>query len=276
MENKLTEINDLDVTLYDTGLLKALVQDVRHFIASKHLYCEINKRNYVYVEGLQYMGGRLGLVAIPRTLTALPSARELICTNCDKDGNISKYDYDKRITVAKVCDLCDGTKKLTEIKYMAEVELIRIKTGQKVGTGFAICSNAEGKKRTFAEYAIASMCQTRGIGKAFRSIGYILKLAGYEPLSAEEVTDDHTDNQEQKEKVMKDLTDKFGGGGLIDKFSFDKLKRLYKQCNMDMSLVTKEMTQKEAERILNGLKDATEGKCDVKKDNGKIEFVYPK
>lgn len=79
-------------------------------------------------------------------------------------------------------------EKLDEDKWMAQAEIISMKTKEVVGTGFALCSKAENKKRSFDEYAILSMAQTRAIGKAYRNlIGWIIKMAGYEATPAEEM-----------------------------------------------------------------------------------------
>ena len=73
-------------------------------------------------------------------------------------------------------------------KWLAEAEIINQKTKEVVSTGFAICSKAEAKKKSFDEYAILSMAQTRAIGKAYRNyIGWIIKMAGYEGTPAEEI-----------------------------------------------------------------------------------------
>ena len=73
-----------------------------------------------------------------------------------------------------------------EIKYSCTA---RIFQGDKqVGVGYALCSSKEMSKKAFDEYAILSMSQTRAIGKAYRNkIGWIMKLAGYEPTPHEEV-----------------------------------------------------------------------------------------
>ena len=72
-------------------------------------------------------------------------------------------------------------------KYRAEVNLLD-KNGNKVGSGVAICTNRECGKEKFDEYAVASMAQTRAVGKAYRmKIGWLVKVAGYETTPAEEM-----------------------------------------------------------------------------------------
>ena len=86
-----------------------------------------------------------------------------------------------------------------EVKYQAQVKLYNLKSQVEasasaqpqvipVGSGFAICSNRENGKRHYQEFAIASMAQTRAIGKAYRNIlAWIIRAAGYEPTPAEEM-----------------------------------------------------------------------------------------
>ncbi len=74
----------------------------------------------------------------------------------------------------------------SEIKYSATARIFKGET--LIGVGYAICSSKESKKKSFDEYAILSMAQTRAIGKAYRNkIGFIMKLAGFHPTPAEEM-----------------------------------------------------------------------------------------
>ncbi len=128
-----------------------LAQDLARFIKENNLFHNIQGKAYVNVEGWQYAGSRLGIV---------PVIEEL--------NHISPSD--------------------NEIKYQAKVKLLNLKTQQEIGSGYAICSNKENGKRNYQEFAIASMAQTRAIGKAYRNIlAWIIRAAGYEPTPAEEM-----------------------------------------------------------------------------------------
>lgn len=128
-----------------------LAQDLAKFIKENRLFHNIQGKAYVNVEGWQYAGARLGI---------LPIVEEL-----------------KRIE-----------EENGEIKYQAEVKLMNLRSQQMIGSGFAICSNKEFGKKSYQEFAIASMAQTRAIGKAYRNIlAWIIRAAGYEPTPAEEM-----------------------------------------------------------------------------------------
>ncbi|WPP50861.1 hypothetical protein [Catalinimonas niigatensis] len=128
-----------------------LAQDLARFIKENKLFHNIQGKAYVNVEGWQYAGARLGIVPVIEALT----------------------------------NYSTGEK---EIKYQALVKLFDLKSQQTVGSGFAICSNLENGKRNYQEFAIASMAQTRAIGKAYRNIlAWIIRAAGYEPTPAEEM-----------------------------------------------------------------------------------------
>jgi len=82
----------------------------------------------------------------------------------------------------------EEVKDLGGNKWLAKAVIINQKTQEVVSVGYALCSKAENKKKSFDEYAILSMAQTRAIGKAYRNlIGWIMKLAGYEATPREEI-----------------------------------------------------------------------------------------
>ena len=133
-----------------------LAQDLARFIKENKLFHHIQGKAYVNVEGWQYAGARLGILPVIEELVRIPTDNQ-------------------------------------EVKYQAQVKLYNLKSqidghAQVVGSGYAICSNQENGKRNYQEFAIASMAQTRAIGKAYRNIlAWIIRAAGYEPTPAEEM-----------------------------------------------------------------------------------------
>lgn len=132
--------------------IMAFATSLKDMIVQNHLFSDIRGKNYVNVEGWQIAGAFTGIFP--------------------------------------VVEKCENLSDSTCYRYRAEVSL-RDKTGSTVGYGVAICTNKEAGKKGFDEYAVASMAQTRAVGKAFRlKIGWLLKVAGYETTPAEEVTVD--------------------------------------------------------------------------------------
>lgn len=123
---------------------------LKEMIVQNKLFANIKGKNYVNVEGWQIAGAFTGTFPVVEKVEELPA----------KPG---------------------------EYKYRAEVSL-RNSEGKLEGYGVAICSNREAGKKNFDEYAVASMAQTRAVGKAYRmKIGWLLKVAGYETTPAEEM-----------------------------------------------------------------------------------------
>jgi hypothetical protein len=132
---------------------KKLANELTKFIDDNKLSVQIAGKKYVQVEGWQFAGSQLNLVAIV--------------------GDSIKID------------------STTEVKYKSQAEVIHIPTGNLVSRGFALCSNKENKKKSFDEYAIASMAQTRAIGKAYRNnLAWLIKLAGFEATPVDEIDRD--------------------------------------------------------------------------------------
>ena len=120
------------------------------FVIERKLTANIQGKNYPLVEAWQFAGSQLGLI---------PVVKEVKNLSTD-----------------------------SEIKYEAFVEVIRLQDGLIMSRGYAVCSNKENSKRRFDEYAIASMAQTRAVGKAYRNIlAFLMKAAGFEATPAEEM-----------------------------------------------------------------------------------------
>lgn len=153
---KKSRIESYDIAKSDETMHLAI--DLAKFIKENKLYQNIQGKEYVNVEGWQYAGSRLGI---------LPVVEHVINMSSD-----------------------------TELKYQAKVNLLNLRTEQVVGAGFAICSNKEQGKKFYQEFAIASMAQTRAIGKAYRNIlAWMIRAAGYEATPAEEM--DYTGNAQE-------------------------------------------------------------------------------
>lgn len=109
-------------------------------------------------------------------------------------------------------------------KWTAKAEIVG-KDGKIISTGYALCSKEETKKKSFDEYAILSMAQTRAIGKAYRNlIGWVIKAAGYEATPAEEIKDKP---QEEKKSDVK------AGTMMAGDQEKEKIKILAKQIGLD-------------------------------------------
>jgi hypothetical protein len=158
---KRSKVESYDIAKSDETLHLAV--DLAKFIKENRLYQNIQGKEYVNVEGWQYAGSRLGI---------LPVVEHVVNISTDE-----------------------------EIKYQAKVNLLDLRSQQVVGAGFAICSNKEQGKKYYQEFAIASMAQTRAIGKAYRNIlAWIIRAAGYEPTPVEEM--DYAGNEPAKKPAV--------------------------------------------------------------------------
>lgn len=164
-----TLIENRPITLDDA---KDLSKKLIGFVNDNKLSANIAGKNYLYVEAWQFCGAVLGLTHIVRT-----------------------------------CEQVAPMEDLKELKYRAVVDITNSQ-GVPISRGFAWCSNKEQKKKSFDEFAIASMAQTRAIGKAYRNqLSWIVKMAGYEATPLEEINDEHMEAElsKAKQNVLKAL-----------------------------------------------------------------------
>lgn len=157
---------------------KKTANELMNFVKVNNLSTSIAGKQYMYVEAWQFVGEtQMGLTQV--------------VTSCDP----VKTDDEK------------------EVKYKAVVEIFN-NSGTVISRGFAFCSNKETKKKSFDEYAIASMAQTRAIGKAYRNIlAWLVRMAGYEATPAEEINPNMRENleaelSEKKAEIFEQFTER--------------------------------------------------------------------
>lgn len=156
-------------------------KNLKKVIVDNELYTNIKGKNYVNVEGWQLAGAFAGIFPVVKAV--------------------------ERVTG-------DGQ----EVKYRAEVELVDTRKDKTVGYGVAFCSNKEYSKKSFDEYAIASMAQTRAVGKAYRlTLGWLMKLAGYEATPAEELPNEQEENAQNRKDFKKEW-DRIRNGAADDAY----------------------------------------------------------
>jgi len=149
-------------------------------------------------------------------------------------------------------------REIAPMKWLAKAEIRNVKTDKIVGVGYAICSKEEMKKKSFDEYAILSMAQTRAIGKAYRNyIGWIIKMAGYESSPAEEIKAEMVDALIKEKGVkakgatnyLEQLKAELASRGAKDE------KEAVEMINKKTGLIVKDLkiTEKNAQMILFSL-----------------------
>lgn len=147
-----------------------LAAELQRFVKEQRLTVNIKGKDYPLVESWQFAGSQLGLIPVVQSV-------ENISTD-------------------------------SEVKYVATVNILKIVDGTVISKGIAICSNKEGNKRMWDEYAICSMAQTRATGKAFRNIlGWLMKAAGFAATPAEEMdfSKEPDGPTEDERKILRDL-----------------------------------------------------------------------
>lgn len=159
---------------------KKLVNELMKYVDDNKLSVNIAGKKYLQIEAWQFTGSQLNLTSIITDLQEI------------------------------------GTD--TVPRFRATAEIYHNPTGQLVSRGFASCSKAESKKKSFDAYAVESMAQTRAIGKSYRNIlAWLPKLAGYEGTPLEEISDDMRDDMvEDLGKIKANVFARFKEVGITE------------------------------------------------------------
>jgi hypothetical protein len=167
-----TNIQAPSYQMVNKDSMLSLSNELKRFVKDAHLVSNIKGKDYCNVEAWQMAGASLGLFPI----------------------------------ITSVQDLSSET----EVKYMATCEVRSYQDNKLVSVGIAICSNKEGSKKFFDEYAILSMAQTRAVGKAFRNqLAWLMKAAGFEATPAEEMDFVHEEKKPSKpvQEIVAEIID---------------------------------------------------------------------
>lgn len=127
-ESFLPQENPLKAVQNDLKVKVELSKSLSDFVQQNRLSVTIQGSNYLMVNGWQFALSLFGVVPI--------------------------------ITETKEMNRYNETGEVVEYRYYSSCNLVN-KDGNVVGRGDALCSNKEAKKRSFDEYAVLSMSQTR-------------------------------------------------------------------------------------------------------------------
>lgn len=221
--------------------IKGYGKILKGYIEDNNLFTKIGNKKYAHVDGWKMAGSAFGLTAICDEPVKISREGSQIwigygIVKITKDGRT--FETEKCVYASMVEPTAEQRKKLNisydtvrdYIAYKCGCKVVNVVTQQVVMTGFAICTNLEGKKVTFDEYAIYSMCQTRTQGKGFRNLlGFIMNDAGFEATPAEEM--DEVD-QKEKEPTAKKKP-------VMTKDQFEKTKKAMEIGKVDFETVSK-------------------------------------
>jgi hypothetical protein len=197
------------IAMVDPNAVMQFGHKLKWYITKNKLSVNIQGKEYAMVDGWKFAGMNFGIVPMCEKPVRMHSHKEALYVHKknqkDRYGkqvqSICLLTTDKELHLENKAD-ADAIYVRSYFAYECTCKLISITTGKEIGFGHAVCTNSETKKADFDEYAIASMAQTRAIGKAFRNLlGYVMNAVGYEATPAEEMEEEtyHRENNKQKQ-----------------------------------------------------------------------------
>ena len=177
-------------------------KQLNDIVEKRNLFTQIGDKKHVHVEGWTTLGSMLGIysevISLKRVDEDKPKMIEGYLVEMEKWNKYTKKNetfekfiktslYNRKTMKIIKDEAGEEVREVEEIKYMAEIELVILRSGLRFGRAKSLCSNLEEGKLLKDEYSIASMAETRATGKAFRlAFSWIMTLAGYAPTPAED------------------------------------------------------------------------------------------
>lgn len=175
---------------------------LRDFITKSQLSTTIQGNKYCNVDGWKFAGLNFGLV--PMVMEPVDRHKEGQVITILYHEVERRYQNGRKRVVEPFfsstnLELAEKFREKYQEKIVREItadyynykcgcEVVNAITGNKVGSGYGLCSNLELAKSSYDEFAVLSMSQTRAIGRSFKNvIGFIMKAAGYAETPAEEM-----------------------------------------------------------------------------------------
>lgn len=254
------------VAMVDPNAVMQFGHKLKWYIQKNKLSVNIQGKEYAMVDGWKFAGMNFGIVPMCEKPTKMHTHKEALYVHKrnQKDRYGKQVQSIALLTTNK--ELHDEHKHEADAiftrnyyAYECECKLVSLQTGREIGYGAAICTNAETKKAEFDEYAIASMSQTRAIGKAFRNLlGYVMNAAGYEATPAEEM------EEETYHPKKETISNKANTETLQEIFDLLDNKLLDEEMRNKIEESMTSFTQERAVRCIEFLKE------EIKKKGGNI------
>lgn len=239
---------------------------LKDFITKSQLSTNIQGSKYCNVDGWKFAGLNFGLV--PMVMEPIERHKEgQVITILYHEVERRYQGGKKRITEPFFSsinlDLADKFREKYSDKIVRQIitdyynykcgcEVFNTITGNKVGSGYGMCSNLEMAKSSFDEFAVMSMAQTRSIGRAFKNvIGFIMKAAGYAETPSEEM-DGSARQVNIDEGTMIDIE-----SALESVTTLEELTRLWNDLNTTLQAQSKIINLFKKKKIQINSKNAT-------------------
>lgn len=220
--NELQKVEPGAYNLANPSDLMNFSKVLKNYLKANSLTTEIAGNTYVNVDGWKFAGNNFQLSAVCEEPKQISEGETIyiLYHEVTKKGRHGPYKTTvpfhvttdrKESNYTARHNKTDKRIAKTHFSYSCQCNIIRLTDGAVVSSGTGICSNMEIKKLDFDQYAVASMAQTRAIGKAYRNIiGYVMNNAGYESTPAEEMEgvtpQDPGINQDvQKVRILNDV-----------------------------------------------------------------------